>query len=237
MGSPQMKTERFELRLDRETLDDVDKWRSEQESMPSRAAAVRQLVAAGLSASGTGAASISDGEKLILMLLRDVLRNQGTNGEIDPDFVAETLWGGHYWALDWKYPGIFHKHVDEQKILTEVLNILEMWLFVESGYEGLSKKEKERVAIEAQPIGTHVEFMGFDGNNEGQHRSIALFLIRRLDRFTNFAGRELDSHMPVIDAYRRMLEAFQPMRATLVGRELSADQIIELLKAKILSKS
>lgn len=42
------KSERFELRLDPDTLDRIDVWRSEQRDLPSRSAAVRRLVEAGL---------------------------------------------------------------------------------------------------------------------------------------------------------------------------------------------
>jgi len=39
--------------------------------------------------------------------------------------------------------------------------------------------------------------------------------------------------MPSIETYRRMLAEFLPMRGTLTGGELSASQIIEILKARI----
>ena len=35
-----MKTERFEMRMDRETLENVDTWRADQPDLPSRAEAV-----------------------------------------------------------------------------------------------------------------------------------------------------------------------------------------------------
>ncbi|NTX08012.1 CopG family transcriptional regulator [Myxococcus sp. CA040A] len=42
------KSERFELRLDAETLERIDKWRNERSESLSRSEAVRQLVEAGL---------------------------------------------------------------------------------------------------------------------------------------------------------------------------------------------
>jgi len=44
----QAKSERFELRLDPETLDKIDTWRSDQRDVPSRSEAVRKLINAGL---------------------------------------------------------------------------------------------------------------------------------------------------------------------------------------------
>lgn len=42
------KNERFEMRLDSEALEKIDKWRSERPDLPSRSEAVRRLVEAGL---------------------------------------------------------------------------------------------------------------------------------------------------------------------------------------------
>lgn len=45
------KSKRFELRLDTEIINNVDKWRKEQSNLPSRAEAFRQLVETGLGTS------------------------------------------------------------------------------------------------------------------------------------------------------------------------------------------
>jgi hypothetical protein len=42
------KTERMELRLDTETINQVDNWRKEQSDLPSRSEAVRRLIETGL---------------------------------------------------------------------------------------------------------------------------------------------------------------------------------------------
>ena len=225
-----MKTERFEMRMDRETLENVDTWRADQSDLPSRAEAVRRLVDAALAGSGKGAVRISDGEKLILMMLCDHYKHQKVDGDIDPSFVSEAISRGHYWALDWKYD-MFHDQVDSPQVVSEVCDVLEMWSFIERGYAKLSEKDKERVESEAEPFGKYVAFEGFDGNNESDHRSVALFLINDMRRFDRFKGRDLNSHCPSIDAHRRMLAIFKPMQETLVGGELSASQIIDLLKA------
>lgn len=135
--------------------------------------------------------------------------------------------------MDWKFPGIFHGHADSRAIVTEVVDILDMWYFLERGYGELSKKDKERVAKEAEPFGEEVRFPGFDGNNESEHMGIADFLIKQLGRFSQFEGRGLNAHMPTIDAYRRMLVVFEPIRKTLVGKDLNADEIIEILRSRL----
>ena len=218
---------RFEMRLDEETLERIERWRAEQSDIPSRAEAVRRLLDIGLSKAGV---NISDGEKLILSMLRDLYKHHKVTGDTDPKFVQSVLWGGHYWALEWQYPLLFHGHADSMSVVKETLDVLEMWYFIESGHSKLSEEQKERVKLEAEPFGNSVKFRGFDGNTEGNHGRVAKFLIKDLGRFEAFKGRNLNSHVPSMQAYRRMLVAFEPMLHTIAGRELSATEIIELLK-------
>ena len=119
------------------------------------------------------------------------------------------------------------------RVVSEVFDVLDMWSFIERGYAKLSEKDKKRVESEAAPLGNDVTFRGFDGNNESDHYSVALFLINDMGRFNCFKDRDLNSHFPSINDYRRMLAVFEPMRKTLVGRALSASQIINLQKARM----
>ena len=107
-----------------------------------------------------------------------------------------------------------------------------MWTFLERGYARLSKKDKDRVTVEAETHRKSVVFPGFDGNHEGEHLGIAGFLIDEMWRFSEFKGRDLNSHWPMLENYRRMVKLFEPMRNDLVGQELDASRIIEILKAK-----
>lgn len=227
------KTERFEMRLDQMTIDRLDDWRSRQTDVPSRAEAARRLMEAGLMRDGAKDVQISDGEKLILSTLGDIYRHlKIKGGEMDPDFVLSALCGGHYWSLAWKHNGLFHNHADSPQTVSEVVNILDMWSFLESGYARLSSDEKTRIAAELEPFGKDVYFPGFDGNNESEHYSIARFLIDDMDRFSSFKGRELNSHCQRLNDYLMMLRAFEPIRRTLDGGELSVSQIISVLKLR-----
>lgn len=226
------KSERFEMRLDEETISRIDEWRSEQAKLPSRAEAMRRLVEAGLSRIKADAVSLSDGEKLIIMMLRDLYKHfKVSEPDIDPNFVAKVIWGGHLWAPKWELPGLFHDHEDNPADLHFVLDVLEMWDFLERGYELLSKKNKERIAKDAAPFGKHVSFTGFDGNNEGELIGIAKFLVNEMDRFSRFKGREMNAHMPTKDMHRRTLVAFKPMLRRLSGGELGVSEIVTILKA------
>ena len=232
-----MKTERFEMRLDREMLEGVDSWRSVQPDIPSRAEAVRQLVDMGLAASRQPKGSrISYGEKLIFWVLRDLCKHQKVKvpDGIDMELISEAISGRHEWALDWTYPGMCGDNsVTSQQTVLEVCDVLNMWSFIERSHAQLSKEEKKQVEVEAEPFGEDVRFEGFSVNDEIEHYSTANFLINRMGRFAPFKGRELNSHFPCLGAYRRMLTVFKPILHTLPGRDdLSVSEIIDLLKEK-----
>jgi uncharacterized protein YfbU (UPF0304 family) len=223
-------TERFEMRLAQSVLEEVDAWRTRQGDLPSRSEAVRRLVLAGLRETGEDRQiHLSDGEKLTLIMLSQLFKHLEVESEIDPDFVEAAIDGGHYWGLEWQYPGVFHGHEDNRAVVSEVADVLEMWWALETGFARLSKKDKDRVAKEASPFGKHVVFDGFGGNFESEHLGVARFLINKLDRFSDFKGRDLNAHLPMIDTYRRMLSVFMPIRRTLTGGSLDANQIIEII--------
>jgi uncharacterized protein YfbU (UPF0304 family) len=225
-------SERFEMRLDEDTLESVDKWRAKQGDVPSRAEAMRRLIELGLLRSSSESIRLSDGEKLLLLMLGEVYKHLKVKGESEPDFLANVIYDGHFWAPKWKMPGVFHDYEDDPRDLPLTLDVLEMWDCIERGWERLSKKDKERVEKDADPFGSHVKFTGFDGNNEATYIGIARCLVEQLDRFSRFKGRDLNSHAPVLATYRRMLNVFTPMKKTFsMGGELNADQLVRVLNA------
>jgi len=227
------KTERFELRIDEEILQRIDAWRDEDPERPSRAEAVRRLVDAGLARASSETVRFTDGEKLIILMLRDLYKHLGlTNPEIDPTFVSEVIWGGHYWAAKWELPGIFHGYEDDPRHVHEVLDVLEMWDSIERAHDALSKADKKKLEKDASPFGKHVKFHGFDGNNESAYMGIAKFLINKLHRFSRFERRDLNSHAPSLAMYRRMLAVYMPMREGLMGIELNLAQLGKILRSQ-----
>lgn len=220
------KTERFELRLDQVAIDRIDAWRAAQGDLPSRSEAVRRLVERGLAGGDSSPASvpISLGERLILGMLADVHKATKGPKESDPNFVMSAIYGGHYWAFDWELPGLIHDHVDSRSDVKFVVDTLDMWAFIEEAAESFSDEEKE--ALPRQPT-----FLGFDGNNETSLMGIAQFLINDMGRFTRFKGRSLNSHSRTVGRYSSMLRVFEPIRANLVGRRLSAAELREILGA------
>lgn len=226
------KTERFEMRMDEHILDRIDRWRASQDDVPSRAEATRRLVELGLRRPAGETVVFSDGERLLLLMMRDLYKQLKVEGEIDADFISEVIYGGHYWAPKWEMSGLFHDEEDDPSDVHFVGEVLDMWSFIERSYERLDEKEKARIETEAQPFGRDVQFPGFDGNNESSLLGIANFFIKKMDRFVEFKGRDLNSHFPTVDMYKRMLAVFAPMEKMLVGRGLNSDQIIQLMQAR-----
>ena len=227
-----MVAERFEMRIDSELLERLDAWRAGEEDSPSRSEAVRRLLEAGLAHDNKGRAPhLSDGEKLITLMLTDVIEKLGIETETNIALVRNVIYGGHYWALGWEMPGIFHGHVDKRSRVSFVVDVLDMWHLIEEAFERLTDEGKKRLAEDAGPFGTHVQFPGFDGNNESEYLGIARFLIEDLQRFSRFRTdhRDLNSHCPMLDWYGPMVRAFDPIRRTLVGRSMTVSELTMLL--------
>lgn len=104
-------SERFEMRLDQETLQSIDEWRGAQGDVPSRSEAIRRLIEKGLG-HGSDSPRFSAGETLLIHMVGDLLRASKAKTDFDVDFIQSALLGGHLWALDMEMQGTFHKHVD-----------------------------------------------------------------------------------------------------------------------------
>lgn len=226
------KTERLELRLDDELIERIDAWMNETGQASSRSDAVRQLMDIGLGTVTGKSIRLTDGDKLNFMMLRDIMKHlKIKDAETNIDFVAETIYGGHYWAPTWEMQGLFHKHTDRPADVTLVVDTLDMWDFIEGRIEKLTPEENEH--LKAANHGYLPKFAGFDGNNESSLMSIASFIVEKMGRFSRFKKHDFNSHAPTAVRYRRMTTAFEPIRKTLgFGRDLGVDQIIELLKVE-----
>lgn len=225
------RSERFELRIDEAQLASVDDWANEQPDQPTRAEAVRRLVALGLAAGSNRAIHFSDGDKMLMLMMSDLFKAlKIKDPESNPEFLAKVIYGGHYWAPKWDMQGVFHDHVDNPRDVTHVVNVLDMWSFIEEAYSRLTPSQKLTLTEEVGNWATDVQFAGFDGNNESSQMSIARFLVEEMNRFSRFKGRDMNSHSPTHDRYSRMYELFEPMRASLVGGGLSLQQLVTLLK-------
>ncbi|MFS3726593.1 YfbU family protein [Proteus mirabilis] len=177
---------------------------------------------------------LSDGEKLIILMLNDLHRSNNVKSDFDPDFLDEAIRDNHLWSITWKYPGIeFNSQNDNTPpLVKEVLDYLEMWSFIEASYKRLSPEEIERLKQLAPVFGNKPLFEGFDGNNESEYLATATFIINKLDRFTEFSGRYLNSHSPSIDGYKRMLVVYKQEMENNNYSLLKADSLAKVLNER-----
>jgi hypothetical protein len=176
---------------------------------------------------------LTNPEKLILTMLADIHEKLGIENSVDTKLLTSAIYSDNTWALSWEMPGIVGDTPDPTPpTVSEVVDTLDMWSFIEEAYETFGDTEKKKIETEADPFGKHIQFSGFDGNNETEHMSIARFLVEDMGRFSRFKGRDFNSHHPSIESYRRMFAVFESIRKNLVGHGLTVGQVIELLNAK-----
>ena len=171
-------------------------------------------------------------QRLIIALLCDVLtepkKRQFRQENID--LIMHAVCGGHNWAIDWELGAMFPEEVDSRERVRFVADVLDMWEFIELRWSRLTADERQTVQDAIPFLGNGPQFIGFDGNNESGYMSIASTMVERMNRFATFKGRSLNSHKPKVGRYRDMLTKWPDIRATLANREMTVEQMIELLK-------
>jgi uncharacterized protein len=118
-----------------------------------------------------------------------------------------------------------------EKECLEVYDILEMQSDLQFAHEKLG----ETSGVDAAAV----SFRGFDGNYETKAFSYARFLIEDLGKWKELAparGNSLNSHTPMLDQYRRMLEVWRQCRdqhALELGESpLTAEEIKRIVEAR-----
>ena len=110
--------------------------------------------------------NLTNSEKLILIMLSDIYEKLGIDSSsgIDPKFVKSAIFSDNTWGLEWEYTGIFSdKNEPTPPEVTEVVNFLDMWDFIERAYEKLDDAGKKELEDKVDsPFGKHVKFRGFD---------------------------------------------------------------------------
>jgi uncharacterized protein len=160
---------------------------------------------------------LTDGEKLIAIMLADIMEKIGADGEIDPSFVKTAIFGDDGWALKWKYSGLFHNDGPDDAVVSETGKIMTMCRVLENSIAQLSAEEREAIPAHQQTV-----FVGFDGNEE-PHYGVATMLVQHLDRFGEWADRDLNSHHATIEHYRAMFRAYDGMKLPMSGKFPLAD--------------
>lgn len=175
---------------------------------------------------------VSDGEKLILLMLCELFEKNGVESEFDPVFISSVLMNGNSWAIPYKYSGIGIEESETPEVVNEVFRILEMWEVIEYSYEELSEEAKESVKEKVERMDGPPKFIGFDGNNEADYLAKANIIIENLDRFTRFQKRYLNSHRMTLEVHFRMMEVFYPIWEGSNYVALDSDKLVTVLSAR-----
>jgi uncharacterized protein len=170
---------------------------------------------------------LSDGERLILLMLCDIQKGDPTRREIDPELVQESIVSNQLWGLSFKYdnllPGGDRQNPPE---VTEVFDILEMYRLLGDHYGYMSPEDKRRIDTEA-PMG-EPKFPGFDSHDTGPHSGIARYIVEVLKLFTEFKNN-ITGGVRTLDRFRRMLRVYLPLRDTLGSGKMTVDQMLSVL--------
>lgn len=172
---------------------------------------------------------LTDGEKLIVLMLTEMYDKLQVDGEMDSEFLRAAIFDDATWSIPWKYPGIPFKRHETPPVVKEVIDILDMWDVIELSYSRLPEDSKKQLSTALKEFQIPPTFRGFDGNNESEHLGTAYFVINQLERFQGFEKRELNSHLPSITRYRKMLDVFNTLPRGESDYLLSAEGLIKLL--------
>src|SRR3546814_13211104 len=110
----------------------------------------------------------------------------------------------HCWGFGFHYCGSFGECVDPDALAHEFAAMLELCSAIEFAISDLPEAERNTIPSHERKV-----FAGFDGNEEPDHYSVASFMIRDMGRWSEFSGRSLNSHSPMVEKYGRMLEVFK----------------------------
>lgn len=176
---------------------------------------------------------LTNPEKLILVMLAELHEKVGIDST-NTKLLKNAIYSDNTWALSWEMRGIVGDHGDPTPPeVSEVVDVLGMWTLIEEAYASYDAPKQAAVQAAAKASGGAPRFAGFDGNNEAEYLGIANFLVTDMGRFAQFKGRDLNSHFPAMDGYRRMLAIWKPTRAGLGGGTvMSPDRMTELLNAR-----
>jgi uncharacterized protein YfbU (UPF0304 family) len=149
---------------------------------------------------------------------------------LDPDSanyyekVREALEEGLAAPIDWYAEHIYAEpHTMSRADCSFVSDVMAMHDALQSSFKHLGGVE----GLEPESL----RFSGFDGNNETKFMGYARFIIEREERFTYLdRNPDLNSHMPTLEVYERMLAAWGRHEKK---HQLTAQQINDILSSRI----
>lgn len=177
---------------------------------------------------------VTAAEKLILLMLSDLHDKLGLDG-IDTKFLRSAINSDNTWAINWEMPELTSDLSDTPSTAVDVVDYLHMWGLLEDSWSSLSEESRVRIS-NLSPFGRNLKFPGFHGDAESEQYSIARLFVDDMGRFERFKGRDLNSHVPMCEQYKKMFIKFDAITESSNSPGLlSATEIEEVLVAGVTS--
>jgi uncharacterized protein len=173
---------------------------------------------------------LTNGEKIILLLLSEIQEHLKLQNASRASQLREAIVSGNLWTVEDLFPEVFDNIEITKATANETREILAMWQRLEESFSRLPPTGKGWLAGTG-PQGKYAKFVGFSENYEIEQSQAAKFLVSVTEQFSYFKGRELNSHLPMLGQYRRMLPRFNLILAEVVNGDFSAQQLDRVLSA------
>ncbi|MOA25638.1 hypothetical protein D3C78_1463770 [compost metagenome] len=120
---------------------------------------------------------------------------------------------------------------DTPQVAIDVVDYMHMWGTLEDVWSVLPEDQKEYISGRVS-LGKHVRFPGFHSSAESELYSIAKLFVDDMGRFERYKGRDLNSHVPMRDKYKKMYEVFEKVVGVdNFSRALTVEEFIEVFSA------
>lgn len=153
--------------------------------------------------------TMTPGEKLLALLLCDLLRAPQERSEIKPDFVARAVDSGNLWALKWSYSAILYSNDIPEAVASQAMEHMRTCLVLEQAWARFPDDARAYLCRRFRHLDEagHV-FVGYDEGTELAFATASDFMINEMGLFQEFAGREQlhaeRSRGPRVESYKLM---------------------------------
>lgn len=152
---------------------------------------------------------ITDAERLILLMLSDLHESAGID-KINTKLLRSAISTNNTWAINWEIPDLGLELGDTPREAIDVANYMFMWSVLEDTWHYFSEAIKERI-LEKVQISKTLKFPGFHSTAEKRLYGIAKLFVDDMGRFERHKGRDLNSHTPMKEQYKKMYSKFESL--------------------------
>ncbi|CAI2407488.1 Uncharacterised protein [Serratia liquefaciens] len=151
-------------------------------------------------------------EKLTLLMMCDLFDHLGVDGEIDSSIVREAVDSGNTWAIERKYQFLSTEEVPKE-VQKKVDSALTAYRNLSNSLRTLTPdesnelKDKHKLKIHDK----HIQFPGYDGNNESDYMSVA-FMLGKLGLYTEQLEIDKNSHEENVNSYDDLISALTVLK-------------------------